>query len=859
MQKKQYKMIFNLMLVFVILQPFLDILSNLYIEGILNIGISTYLKPIFIFIITLYLFIKYSKNKKWWFLYGCLFLLFLVGHYFILKSLYIDNSIINHEFRFIINIIYMIMLFFDFNMLYKLYPNKKDYLFKVKRTVALTFILYCILLILAVITNTSGLTYEYADSAKKGFKGWFDSGQILGHSISIMFPTLLYTLLKPRYKWIYRILFITPIIIVVSLLGTKVPYFIVVIVLAIYLIISIYNKIFNKHYKLNVFNLCFVFICLISMIFTYKYTPVYSNVKINAVSSSASVSSYGKETITASETLKYYNNLIEKNSNNDIKELKKYKSWITKSSNYLMDVYEKDIIHPSNTRAKQVFYSAKMFNLSTAKYKIFGIGYLNHFDLLSPESDFFMALLSFGILGFLLFLFVPLKEFIRATIYMIKNIKTNDLETYLLYASFGIFFCISIYAGYTYIYTNFSIFLVLLVMMLKCKIDINEDYKREETDVKNITFLMLHLGYGGIETSTINTANALSKKYNVELISFYKLDDDQSFKLNKKIKVKYLYNGGPNKKELINSIKNKNIFKIILEGFKSLDILLKKKLLIIKEIRKSKSDALISTRVEFSTLLSKYGKIKQIKIAQEHHHHNNNKKYINKLKYKYDNINYLFALTETLEEDYKKFLKYNNTTEIVLMPNMIKSKFKEFTDLKNNNIIFVGRLHDCKRVDDLVRIFSKLQNNNHKLYIIGDGDEYKNIRNLINELNLEDKIEMLGYLDQKEIAKYLVKSKVFCMTSLTEGLPMVLLEAMSYGVPCIAYNTESGVKDIIDNNENGFVIYDRNEKEYIEKLDSMMSNNKLLSKLSKNAIKKAKSFSEKEIIKRWDNILKGDI
>ena len=66
---------------------------------------------------------------------------------------------------------------------------------------------------------------------------------------------------------------------------------------------------------------------------------------------------------------------------------------------------------------------------------------------------------------------------------------------------------------------------------------------------------------------------------------------------------------------------------------------------------------------------------------------------------------------------------------------------------------------------------------------------------------------MVGYLEQKEISKYLIKSKVFCMTSTTEGLPMVLLEAMSYGVPCIAYNTESGVKDIIDNNKNGFIIY----------------------------------------------------
>ena len=855
MTKNKNTTIFNIMLIFIILQPIFDILSNLYIEGILKIGISTFFKPLFVILITLYLFIKYNKNKKYWFLYGILFLGYIVGHYLILKGIYIDNSIINHEIRFMINIIYMIMLFFDFNMLYKLTDDKKEFLIKLKKTVAITFVIYCILLIMAVLTGTSGLTYEYADATKKGLKGWYDSGQILGHAISIMFPILLYTMLKPRYKWFYRVMFLIPIIVVVSLLGTKVPYFIVVIVLAIYLIISIFNKIFNKFYKLNIFNLLFVFICFISMIITYQYTPVHNNIGVNKQSSSTNIHSYEKETIVASQTLNYYNNLIKKNSNNDLEKLKKYYNWISNSSDYLMDLYEEGIIHPTDTRDKQLLYSINMYKESTLDYKLFGIGYLNQFDGLSPERDLFMALLNFGIFGFILFLLIPLKEFIKSTIYMLKNIKNNDLETYLLYASFGIFFCISMYAGYTFIYTNFSIFLAILVIMLKCKIDINEDYKREGLEVKNLTFFMLHLGYGGIESATINTANALCKKYNIELVSFYNLENNQENKINKKIKIKYLYNGGPNKQELKDAIKNKNIFYIVKEGIKSIDILIKKKVLIIKEIKKSKSDVLVSTRVEFSTLLSKYGARKKIKIAQEHHHHNNNKKYINKLSNKYENIDYLFALTETLENDYKNFLKNNSNTKIVLMPNMIKSKFKDFTNLKENNLIFVGRLHEVKKVDDLINIFSQLKNNDCTLYIIGDGDEYKNIQNLIKKLNLEKKIKLLGYLNQEEIVPYLLKSKVFCMTSLTEGLPMVLLEAMSYGVPCIAYNTESGVKDIIDNEENGFIIYGRNEHEYIETLEKMLSDEKMITNMSKNAIKKAKKFSQKEIVKKWDNIL----
>ena len=86
MTKKKYNIIFNIMMFFVILQPIFDILSNLYVEGILKIGISTYFKPAFIGFMTLFLFIKYNKNKKWWIIYSILFLSYIVGHYFILKN-----------------------------------------------------------------------------------------------------------------------------------------------------------------------------------------------------------------------------------------------------------------------------------------------------------------------------------------------------------------------------------------------------------------------------------------------------------------------------------------------------------------------------------------------------------------------------------------------------------------------------------------------------------------------------------------------------------------------------------------------------------------------------------------------------
>lgn len=373
-----------------------------------------------------------------------------------------------------------------------------------------------------------------------------------------------------------------------------------------------------------------------------------------------------------------------------------------------------------------------------------------------------------------------------------------------------------------------------------------------------IKFLLLHLGYGGIETATINSANALSKFYDVELVSFYNLKNNQLQKINSNVKIKFLHDGEPNRQELYSAVKSKNIIKIFGEGIKSAKILLHKKKLLKKEILNDRSSVLISTRMEFSILLSKYGSDKQLKIVQEHQHHNNNEKYINTIKYKYSNIDYLFALTKCLQDDYKTFLKDNNNhTKVVLVPNMLTNITDKRSSLKSNNIISVGRLHEGKRVNELIDIFSKIENKKSKFYIIGDGDEYNNLKNQINDLKLKDRVFLLGYKNQSEIEKYLIDSNIFVMASITEGLPMVLLEAMNSGVPCIAYETESGVNDIITNNKDGYIIKNRSEKNFVEKLNLLLSDSKKLAELSKNAIEKSNKFKEPEIIKIWKKILEN--
>lgn len=469
-------------------------------------------------------------------------------------------------------------------------------------------------------------------------------------------------------------------------------------------------------------------------------------------------------------------------------------------------------------------------------------------DYMYPHSSYIQLGSECGIVAVILFYL-----FMYSLIYNVK-FKLNKKKFLMLHLTYFIFLAISSVEGI--IYSKQYIYIFSILFALYCNF-YNLGKEKKINNKKKIDILALHLGTGGIESSIINISNSLSKNYEVRVISLYKLTNDQSNKISSDVKIKYLLNYGPNKLELNSAIKSKNIFKIIKELCNSIKILYCKKQLIINRILDTDADVIISTRMEFNILLSKYGSDNTLKIAQEHQYHNNNKKYINTIKSRYGRIDYLLSLTQTLENDYKLFLKRNKHTKVLTMPNMIEvDKFKQ-TSLNNNKIISVGRLVEGKRINEIIDIFSHIDNK-YELIIVGDGVEKENLQKQINSLNLCDRVKLVGMKNSNEVIELLSQSDMFLMTSITEGLPMVLLEAMSAGVPCIAYDIENGVRDVIKNNYNGYIIKNRNQQEYIKKLNLILKNKKELKKMSLNALKTSLEYSNDNITKKWIKLIENN-
>lgn len=379
--------------------------------------------------------------------------------------------------------------------------------------------------------------------------------------------------------------------------------------------------------------------------------------------------------------------------------------------------------------------------------------------------------------------------------------------------------------------------------------------------MKKIAILSLHLNYGGVEKAVATLANMLCDDYKVEIICTYKMGKKPVYKIDDRVKIKYLIPYGPNKKEIKQNFKNFKIFNLLKEGIKAIKVLYLRKKTMIDYIKNSNADVIISTRVLFTDYLSKYGKENVIKIAQEHRHHLNDQKYIQNLNDACKNIDYLLPVSKELTNFYTATL--TGKVKCYYMPNSLDN-IPEIDSDYTKNVVTVGRLSKEKGFDDLIDVFKKVvaKNPNYKLDIIGDGPERNNLKNIIANLHLENNIILHGFQNKDYINDVLSHSKAFIVTSYTESFGIALLEGMSYGLPGIIFDSASGSLELIKNNFSGYVIKNRSKDVMAKKIIKLLDNKKEISIMGKNAKETSRKYSFEKIKERWLNfleiILKGE-
>lgn len=217
------------------------------------------------------------------------------------------------------------------------------------------------------------------------------------------------------------------------------------------------------------------------------------------------------------------------------------------------------------------------------------------------------------------------------------------------------------------------------------------------------------------------------------------------------------------------------------------------------------------------------------------------------------NINKYDQIVILTNED--KELNWQNNSKVSVINNPVTFDTNIKTALlTNKKIITAGRLVYQKNHKSLINAW-KIVNQKHpdwQLEIWGDGVLKNELSKLINTLGLNNKVLLMGYTN--DIISRMLQASGCVLSSLYEGISLVLIEAMSCGLPVISYSCQCGPKDLIEHGKNGFLCEVNDETKLAEYICSIIEDDKLRIRMGQASKKKSEEFRIEKIATQWANL-----
>ena len=353
--------------------------------------------------------------------------------------------------------------------------------------------------------------------------------------------------------------------------------------------------------------------------------------------------------------------------------------------------------------------------------------------------------------------------------------------------------------------------------------------------MKNMAIIVGNISFSaGTERAVTNLSNLLVKygNYFVLIISVYSANGDiPSYELDSRVCVKHL------------NIKKSNKLS---KTFSYLKFIKQTK----KIIKDQRIDFIIGTTHAFNCLLLFLGN-SVIKIACEHMNYNACPYISSKVrKMIYPKLNAVVLLTKADAYHYS----FIDPKKRFVIPNSLSFSPQKTANYEKKRIISIGRLTEQKGFDILIKLASELCNQipDWRIDIFGDGEDKQKLNELIKRLKLEKFIKINS--PTNNIQEEFLNSSIYVMTSRWEGLPMVLLEAKSCGLPIVSFDCPEGPADAIEDGIDGYLVQMGNNSEFIRKLLVLCQNETFRAQFGIRSKINSKKFSPETIFDKWNNL-----
>ena len=427
------KYIDKIVLIFLILSPFFDLMSSIFINVFkINFNFIILFKLFFLFILIYYLFFISTYSKKRSCIYYLLVLFLYSVIYMIIQIYYKDWSIFLYEAQNLFRTIYFPVCLV---CLFAVYKEKK---FNIdKSLLSKILIIYLVLIFIPLITHTGFNSYAYS---KVGSIGWFNSTNEIGGILSILFPFLILCLFEFKNKLISIIIFLSLFFIYFSL-GSKVPVIAFVLITILYLFRYVITLFINKKYKILSFIMVILIVIITAFVLILPKTAFYKNIVIHL-------------------------DFLEVKQVSDLFSIEKIDHFVFSSR---INFMEKTM---SN------------YKDSTLSQQLFGIGYIENYgtdsvNIKTIEMDYYDVLFRNGIIGFII-IFAP---FIKILILIYPQLIKKDELSFAIRWSTILIILLSLFSGHILTSPSVSLFVVVILLSasfkLNCEIENDIILKRK--------------------------------------------------------------------------------------------------------------------------------------------------------------------------------------------------------------------------------------------------------------------------------------------------------------------------------------------------------------------------------------------
>jgi glycosyltransferase involved in cell wall biosynthesis len=370
-------------------------------------------------------------------------------------------------------------------------------------------------------------------------------------------------------------------------------------------------------------------------------------------------------------------------------------------------------------------------------------------------------------------------------------------------------------------------------------------------------------GMGGTIRTVLNIAGYLARDYDVELISVIRRSRRPFFPFPERLRVRSLddrtvpyLSGGV-----------RGALRVVMSGFASVLVheedysfdssSLWTDFLIARTLRSLEGGVLVTTRPALNLIAARVAPARLTTVAQEHMHFRAHRRGLAEdIRRDYRALDALAVLTEADARDYGELLA-GERTRVVRIPNALPELPGGQAELKAKVVIAAGRLTWQKGFDRLIPAFGRVvaSEPGWSLRIFGSGTRTGELRQLIAEHGLDDHVLLMG--PTEHLGEELSKASIFALSSRYEGFGMVLVEAMSKGLPVVSFNCPNGPSEILTHGREGFLVRNGDVTAFGDSLLALARDEDQRRRMGAAALERSKAYHVEVIGQRWTDLLES--